>query len=456
MSPIFSFGEVLIDLLPTDIGSFKPMAGGAPANVAVAVAKLGGNSYFLGGISRDNLGQKLKCELEAHGVDTRFVAYKQNKTAIVLVTLDSVGERSFEFYRDNTADLAFNKQDIDDIQWQRDGILHFCSNTLCTEEQYKLSMTALSNAKQSDMLVCLDVNLRLNLWSQEQLSKLLPRVENVFRYTDIIKLSRDELTWLAEQKQLSTEQYLQLLIDGNCQLVLVTDGSNCITVVSKLWQQEVVPPNTKAVDTTGAGDSFIGGFLYKLATDSKIGLEQLANDQNKAIEYVEFASRCGAHTVTAKGAFALSSFRATARRFEIRGAREGVIVVDDYAHHPSEIRVNIEAARLRYPGHQIWALWQPHTYSRVKQFWSGFITAFEDADRVLVTPIYAAREKRVDGITSAALAEAISARGEARLTRTFEDAADCLRRFARAPAVVLIFSAGDANQIADLYLGSDE
>ncbi len=304
MSPIFSFGEVLIDLLPTDTGSFKPMAGGAPANVAVAVAKLGGNSYFLGGISRDNMGKKLKSELEAHGVNTRFVAYKQNKTAIVLVTLDSVGERSFEFYRDNTADLAFNKQDIDDIQWQRGGILHFCSNTLCTEEQYKLSMTTLSNAKQSDMLVCLDVNLRLNLWPEEQLSKLLPRVENVFRYTDIIKLSRDELIWLAEQKQLSTEQYLQLLIDGNCQLVLVTDGSNCITVVSKLWQQEVVPPNAKAVDTTGAGDSFIGGFLYKLAADSKINLEQLANDQTKAIEYVEFASKCGAHTVTAKGAFA--------------------------------------------------------------------------------------------------------------------------------------------------------
>ncbi len=153
-----------------------------------------------------------------------------------------------------------------------------------------------------------------------------------------------------------------------------------------------------------------------------------------------------------ESAQALASFKATARRFEVRGARDGVIVVDDYAHHPTAIRVNIEAARRRYPEHQIWTIWQPHTFSRVQQFWGGFITAFKGADRVLITPIFAAREAPLEGINSRALAAAMSAHGSAAFVPNFDDAAAILRRDARAPAVVLIFSAGDAVQIADLYL----
>ena len=153
-----------------------------------------------------------------------------------------------------------------------------------------------------------------------------------------------------------------------------------------------------------------------------------------------------------QGAAALGSFIATARRFEIRGARQGVIVVDDYAHHPTEIRANIQAARLRYPKHQLWAVWQPHTYSRVKQFWTDFVKSFTDADQVLVTPIYAARESPIEGVTGAALVAEMQARQPAAYAPTFDDAVDQLVRSARAPAVVLIFSAGDANIIADKFL----
>lgn len=149
---------------------------------------------------------------------------------------------------------------------------------------------------------------------------------------------------------------------------------------------------------------------------------------------------------------ALSSFRSTARRFEIRGERDGVAVIDDYAHHPTEIRVNIEAARLRFPERQIWAVWQPHTYSRVKQFWQGFVTAFAGAHRVLVTPIFAAREAPRKGVSSEALVKAMSIECRADYAPSFDVAADILRREVRAPAAVLIFSAGDANLIADKYL----
>lgn len=156
----------------------------------------------------------------------------------------------------------------------------------------------------------------------------------------------------------------------------------------------------------------------------------------------------------AQAAAALSSFIATARRFEIRGVRQGVVVVDDYAHHPTEIRVNLQAARLRYPQHQIWAIWQPHTYSRVKQFWSEFVAAFGEADQVLVTPIYAARESPIEGVTSAALVAEMESRQPTTYSPTFDAAVDQLTRSVSAPAVVLIFSAGDANIIADKYLNS--
>ena len=156
-----------------------------------------------------------------------------------------------------------------------------------------------------------------------------------------------------------------------------------------------------------------------------------------------------------ESAIALESFQATARRFEVRGERDGVIVIDDYAHHPTEIQVNIEAARLRYPEREIWAVWQPHTYSRIQQFWQGFTGAFHGADQALITPIYAAREEAIEGVTSPALVEAMSDHGSAVYAPSFEAAVDILRRGVRAPAVVLIFSAGDANQIADLYLGGE-
>ncbi|MCY3915470.1 MAG: UDP-N-acetylmuramate--L-alanine ligase [Chloroflexi bacterium] len=154
-----------------------------------------------------------------------------------------------------------------------------------------------------------------------------------------------------------------------------------------------------------------------------------------------------------ESAQALKSFRATARRFEVRGERDGVILIDDYAHHPTEIQVNIEAARLRYPEREIWVVWQPHTYSRIQQFWRGFTGAFQGADHVLITPVYAAREAPIKGVTSRALVEAMSEHGGAVNAPTFDEAVDVLRRTARAPAVVLIFSAGDANVIADKFLG---
>lgn len=155
-----------------------------------------------------------------------------------------------------------------------------------------------------------------------------------------------------------------------------------------------------------------------------------------------------------RGAAALAGFIGAGRRFELRGEHDGIVVIDDYAHHPTAIRANLAAARRSYPQRQIWAVWQPHTYTRAQQFQADFVAAFDQADRVLVTPIYAAREEPIAGISSPNLARAISARCPALYMPAFAAAAELIRDEARRPAAVLIFSAGDANQIADLLLSA--
>ena len=155
------------------------------------------------------------------------------------------------------------------------------------------------------------------------------------------------------------------------------------------------------------------------------------------------------------GAKALGSFKSAARRFEIRGMRGDVIVVDDYAHHPTAIKATLGAARRHYRRRRIWAVWQPHTYTRVQQFMSAFLTAFAEADHVLITPIFAAREAAAAGISSRRLAAAMD-HPDVRYAPSFEAAVSMLGEDIIPPALLLIFSAGDANRIADDYLNGGE
>ena len=148
---------------------------------------------------------------------------------------------------------------------------------------------------------------------------------------------------------------------------------------------------------------------------------------------------------------ALRTFRGTGRRFEVRGEAGGVVVIDDYAHHPTAIRATLAAARARFPGSTIWAVWQPHTYSRTRTLLDDYAAAFGDADQVLVTDIYAAREEPIPGVTGAAAAAAID-HPAARHVAGVREAVRALEAGARAPAVIVIMSAGDAPVIGVEFL----
>jgi UDP-N-acetylmuramate--alanine ligase len=155
-----------------------------------------------------------------------------------------------------------------------------------------------------------------------------------------------------------------------------------------------------------------------------------------------------------QAAQALGLYSGSERRFEVRGESHGVIVIDDYAHHPSEIRATLAAARSRYPEQSIWAVWQPHTFSRTRSLLNDFATSFDDAEQVIVTDIFAAREDLpANGFSSRDVVEALK-HPQAHYIPDLAQTADFLLKRLEPEAVVLVLSAGDANQISEMLLNN--
>jgi UDP-N-acetylmuramate--alanine ligase len=142
----------------------------------------------------------------------------------------------------------------------------------------------------------------------------------------------------------------------------------------------------------------------------------------------------------------LSYFKGTGRRFEVKGEKRGILVIDDYAHHPTEIKATLAAARARYPQHRIWAVWQPHTYSRTKTLFYEFTRAFTDADEVIVTEIYPSREPKQD-FSSAEVVSAMP-HPSVHFMASLEETTEYLLKHLRQNDVLLVLSAGDADQVS--------
>jgi UDP-N-acetylmuramate--alanine ligase len=143
---------------------------------------------------------------------------------------------------------------------------------------------------------------------------------------------------------------------------------------------------------------------------------------------------------------ALERFEGTGRRFDIIGAPNGITIIDDYAHHPTEIQATISAARNRYPGNDIWTVWQPHTYSRTKELFHDFITSFDKSNHVIVTEIFASREKK-DPFSSVKVVESMD-HPDARFIAQLGNVSTYLKSNLKSGDILLVLSAGDANKIS--------
>lgn len=309
-----SFGEMLMDLLPTTDGALLPVAGGAPANVAVGFAKLGGKAAFIGGFGEDAFAQQLKATLQHYEVDTAYcMTVAGSKTALAIVQLDEKGERSFSFYRDNTADIALSYDQLAHLKWPKDGIFHFCSNTLTSKQGNTTTQALIVGAAQHQQLLSFDVNLRLNLWPD--LSLLPQRVEACYQYVDIIKFSVEELAYLSEAKGLSPTDYQAWILTQGVKVIVLSDGPNPSKVISHDDCVTLSPPVIQALDTTGAGDSLMAGLLFYLS-NCNINKNALTDNPTLMRKALTFALHCGAYTCLNKGVMPqLPTFAALQQQF---------------------------------------------------------------------------------------------------------------------------------------------
>jgi UDP-N-acetylmuramate--alanine ligase len=269
----------------------------------------------------------------------------------------------------------------------------------------------------------------------------------------ITSIEYDHPDFFKSEKELyrTFEEFVDLI--GNGHMVVCKDDPLALKLASQSSLDTLVRTyGTGANSYYRAVNRQIGSFEV-LNQEKILGRVQLSipgehNIRNalaalRVAEIVSVPFECAAKS--------LGTFQSTGRRFDVRGDFNGVTVIDDYAHHPTAVKFTIEATRSRYPNHQIWAVWQPHMYSRTQQLIDNYATAFKEADHVVITDIYAAREDPIPGVDGTWTARQIQ-HPDVQLTPSLSDAVNVLVEMVKAPAVILIMSAGDAPQIGVDYL----
>ena len=305
---ILCFGEALIDMHGEGTDShgfarqFLPFAGGAPANVAVAVAKLGSHARFAGMLGMDRFGDFLLHSLQQAGVDTADVTRTgEANTALAFVTLDGRGERSFSFYRPPSADLLFRAEHFRAETFDNTAIFHICSNSLTDPELAAATLEGMQRARRAGALVSFDLNLRPALWPQG--SEPRAQAWPALHLADVVKLSAEEFDWLAIDGE---QALLDSLWSGHTRLLVVTDGAHPLRWYHPDADGELPCYNVPMVDSTGAGDAFVGGLLQQLVHQAVTpnNLDGWIGTLPRLHAALRYASACGAVAVTRHGSFA--------------------------------------------------------------------------------------------------------------------------------------------------------
>lgn len=300
MTDILAVGEILIDL--TQFGTteqgiprFDANPGGAPANLAVAAARLGAKTALIGKVGADSFGAFLRDCLAGNGVDvTGLVTDPVLPTTLAVVAVDAAGERSFSFYRDPSADVNLSAEDISMEQLKSTRILHFGSVSLTAEPARSATLHAARSAKGMGALVSYDPNYRANLWPDRQTA--VARMQEPLELVDILKVSDEELPLLTGTDNL--ESGAAVLAEKGIPLIFVTCGSNGAFYRFKGQTGHVNGVPCKVGDTNGAGDTFFGAALSQLVKHEK--LEDITAAELERI--VAFANKAASITTSRHGA----------------------------------------------------------------------------------------------------------------------------------------------------------
>ncbi len=297
---IVAIGEVLIDLTQTGtdgagVPQYAANPGGAPANLAVAAARLGASTALISKVGQDAFGRYLRKVMEENKVDVSALTVDEEQhTTMAVVSVDENGERDFTFYRDPGADSMLLKDEIPLGLLKEARFLHFGSVSLTREPARTTTLCAAETARALGAVITYDPNYRANLWPDRDTA--IRRMRKPLDMVDILKISDEELPLLADTDDL--EAGTAALAEHGIRLILVTLGPN--GVFYRFGGKTGTVPGVPCTvgDTNGAGDTFFGAFLSRLSRLD--GPDCLTADMLE--EMLAFANRAASITTSRRGA----------------------------------------------------------------------------------------------------------------------------------------------------------
>ena len=302
MLDVVALGELLIDFtcISADADGYPTMAahpGGAPANYLAAVTKFGGKTAMLGKVGTDAFGKLLTGTLEKAGIDTRgLIATPDVFTTLAFVTLDETGNREFSFARKPGADTCIGTDEVRYDLLDETKVLHFGTLSLTDEPSRSATWEAARLAKAAGALISYDPNYRASLWPDEETAKR--QMRSLIPYVDLMKISDEETELLTGEKD--AKKAAEALCCQGVKVVAVTMGGDGAYIYCRDGGSLVPGFQAERIgDTNGAGDSFWGGFLYKISTSEK-RLQELAKEE--LVEYARFGNAVASLCVEKKGA----------------------------------------------------------------------------------------------------------------------------------------------------------
>ena len=306
MKRVISIGEALIDFIPNQKGcelknvlGFERVAGGAPANVSAVVAKLGGKSNFISKLGKDAFGNHIIEVLKEANVNVDYVLRSDKaNTGLAFVSLKEDGNRDFSFYRNPSADMLLEESEVKKEWFEDCHSMHFCSVDLIECPMKYAHKKAIEFALENKSIISFDPNVRLPLWDSEDACR--DAIMEFLPLAHVVKISDEELEFVTGYDNM--DEAKEVLFKGNVNMVLFTKGKDGAEAYTKDRVVKIPGNIVDVVDTTGAGDSFIGSFLFKLLEDD-VNMEQLNSiSDEKLREYLTFANAYAAYSTTQKGA----------------------------------------------------------------------------------------------------------------------------------------------------------
>jgi fructokinase len=299
---VVCLGEALIDMFPAEIGhrlvdvpAFLPKPGGAPANVAVAVARLGKKSAFVGKVGNDAFGHHLRNILAQESVDTRGMRLDaQARTTMAFIAMPDEHAAEFVFYRNPGADMLLRADELDLELLQETKAFHFGSISLTAEPSRTATIAALDSAREAGALISFDVNYRPSLWTDPQ--EAVGLIMEMMPHVNMLKVNETELNFLSGSDDLTLGS--SMLLQKGPELVVVTLGANGSYFCVKDGHGRVPPFAVDTVDSVGCGDAFTSGILCCLVSSENWRDQINPEDLQR---YLRYANAVGALTAKKKG-----------------------------------------------------------------------------------------------------------------------------------------------------------